>query len=211
MENKLVCFDVDGTLTKENSWYTLNVALGMAPERDAELYEQYVNGYITYQQWVDAIVGSYVHADTPHVEIVDSLFTKVQLNPYAKEVVTALNECGYTVVLISGSFDEYVQKVARTLGIAHYQACSHLVFDEHGYVSCIAHSGDEHSAKAAYLQTFAEQFNVDIQSCICIGDGANDRDMFRITGKGITFTGSPIESDAWQVVDRLEEVLTVLL
>lgn len=31
---KLICFDVDGTLITNNSWYDLNIALGVTPKED---------------------------------------------------------------------------------------------------------------------------------------------------------------------------------
>jgi phosphoserine phosphatase len=45
-----------------------------------------------------------------------------------------------------------------------------------------------------------------MQECACIADGANDIEMFRRTGRGVTFRGSPIEKDAWKVIDSLHDI-----
>jgi hypothetical protein len=38
---KLICFDLNKTLIKENTWYNLNLALGMTPEEDQAMLTQY--------------------------------------------------------------------------------------------------------------------------------------------------------------------------
>lgn len=207
---KLICFDLDGTLTKENSWHALNTTLGMTAERDEELLSSYGAGKITYEQWQDAIVASYVRTNTSHEDLVTEAFKNPELLPGARRIIDELKERGSVVVLISGSFDYYVHRVANTLGIDDYRACSALIYDDKGYVTTVAHSGDEHEAKLTYLKELAEKYGVPLTECICVGDGPNDLDMFNATGKGITFTGSPIENDAWRVVDSLEGVLDIV-
>jgi hydroxymethylpyrimidine pyrophosphatase-like HAD family hydrolase len=51
--------------------------------------------------------------------------------------------------------------------------------------------------------------NIPIESCACIGDGANDIEMFKKTGRGITFKGSSIEKDAWKVIESLDELTEI--
>lgn len=43
---KLIVFDLNKTLIKENSWFDLNLALGMTPEEDRYLMELYQSGKI---------------------------------------------------------------------------------------------------------------------------------------------------------------------
>jgi phosphoserine phosphatase len=207
---KLICFDLDGTVTREQSWRKLNISLGMSQQRDEELFLSYNSNKITYEQWQEAIVTSYVRTDVSHKSLVAEAFTNPELLPEACRVIDELKDKGYVVVLISGSFDYYVQRVANILGIDDYRACSTLVYDDQGYITNVKHSGDEHEAKLAYLEELAQKYNTPLNECICVGDGPNDIEMFKATGKGITFTGSPIENEAWKVVDLLQEVLDVV-
>ena len=57
-----------------------------------------------------------------------------------------------------------------------------------------------------YLESFCEMLGIGLDECACIGDGANDLELFRKTGRGITFRGSKIESDAWKVIDSLKDI-----
>ncbi len=208
---KLICFDIDGTLTNENSWFTLNTALGMLPERDVELHALYTKGDITYQQWTEAIASSYLRTEVPHTEIIENTFSQPKLVSDALLVIQELQHKGYKIVLISGSFDVYAQKVSDILSVQDAYACSNIVFDDEGYVVGIDNLGDESKAKRALLEKVALQYEVPITDCICVGDGPNDVDMFVATGKGITFTDSPIKNEAWKVVDSLTEIVDILV
>ena len=207
---KFICFDLDGTVTREQSWLKLNMSLGMTQQRDEELFLSYNSNKITYEQWQEAIVASYVRTDISHENLVVEAFANPKLLPEARRVIDELKDKGYVVVLISGSFDYYVQRVADILGVHDYRACSKLVYDNEGYVTAVIHSGDEHTAKLTYLEELAQKYSTPLNECICVGDGPNDVEMFKATGKGITFTGSSIENEAWKVVDSLEEVLDIV-
>jgi len=45
---------------------------------------------------------------------------------------------------------------------------------------------------------------------VCVGDGANDLELFAATGKGVAFTNTPAAEKAWKVVESLEDVPSVL-
>ncbi len=207
---KLICFDVDGTLTQENSWEKLNTALGMSSEKDAELLQAYKNGNISYEVWQQEILASYTITDKPHKDIIEDIFAVPEIKPDAENSIKQLQAKGYTVVLISGSFDLYVQSISHMLGDLEFRACASLVFNESGYIQHIKHSGDEHTAKLRYLEEFAREYHLPVTECICVGDGCNDVDMFKATGKGITFIGSPIEDKAWKKVQSLSDIGNIL-
>jgi phosphoserine phosphatase len=67
-------------------------------------------------------------------------------------------------------------------------------------------------AKLRYLESFCNQFGVSILECACIGDGANDFELFKKTQKGITFVGAPeaISREAWHVVTKLTDIKSLL-
>lgn len=51
----VIFFDIDNTLTEDNSWERLNLAAGMTAEEDYELYRQFHSGDITYTEWTDEL------------------------------------------------------------------------------------------------------------------------------------------------------------
>ncbi len=207
---QLVCFDLDKTLIKNNSWLNLNLALGMSLEQDEALLRDYLNNTISYNEWMAQILHIFQEKGLASRHNVETALSRYEYNDGARELVAYLRQEGYQLALISGSINILVEMVARELGIDHYVAHNHFVFDAEGYIADIVVDGDDIHAKAKYLTELSNRTNIPLDSIVCIGDGDNDVEMFRITGNGITFTDSKIANDAWKVVDSLSDVMNIL-
>lgn len=206
---KLICFDLDDTLITKNSWKRLNLRLGVTVEKDREMYNDYMAGKITYEEWSDKVLEIYIEHDDANRESITQILSEYEFTDHAREVVKYLKDKGYELVLISGSTDIIVSLVAHELGIEYFKANNSFVFDDAGRLVNIHTDGTDTHAKLRYLEAFAEMLNIPIGECACIGDGANDIEMFKKTGNGITFTGSKIEGEAWKVVDSLKDLETI--
>ncbi len=203
---KLVCFDLDLTLISHNSWFDLNMALGVSPEEDKRLYTEYKTGKITYEEWNALTLEKYLeHADATRDGVTKAL-SKYTYSDGAREAVQYLQGKGYAIALISGSIDIIVNRIAKELGIPYAKANNTFLFDENDRLNGIATDGDDCMAKARHLEAFCDLLGIHMSECACIGDGENDLEMFRRTGKGITFTGSRIEAEAWKVIDSLHDI-----
>lgn len=207
---KLVTFDLDDTLIQQNSWLVLNRALGISDEEDSRLYNLYAQGELSYEDWMQALLLHYQKCDHANRSFITQVLTGYTLMDGVKRCVSTLHNNGIRTALISGSLDVVVEHVAQHLGIPHVFACNALIFDEDDILQTIEHSGDEHIAKTNYLKQLLRSLNVAPHECACVGDGANDRDMFELTGRGITFRGSKIEHDAWKVVDTITEIPDII-
>ena len=207
---KLVCLDLDETLISDNSWLLLGLALGMTKERDQELYDQYAQGEITYDEWNGLVLREYLKHEDATREGINRIVSLYTLAPGAREAIGYLRERDYELVLISGSLDLFVSRVAHDLGITYYKANNTLVFDDSGRLTNIHTPGDDTEHKLIHLEAFCDLLDIGLTECACIADGANDIDMFRRTGKGITFRGSKIEKDAWKVIDSFYDIPTIL-
>ncbi|MFA6018356.1 MAG: HAD-IB family phosphatase [Patescibacteria group bacterium] len=203
---KLVCFDLDLTLISHNSWSDLNMALGVSADEDTRLYTEYKTGKITYEEWNALTLEKYLeHADATRDGVTKAL-SNYRYSDGAREAVRYLQEKGYIVVLISGSIDIIVNLIAKELGITYAKANNTFLFDEHDRLNGITTDGDDRISKARHLEAFCELLGVQMSECACIGDGENDLEMFRRTGKGITFAGSSIESEAWRTINSLHDI-----
>lgn len=209
-EIKLVCFDLDQTLINENSWAELGIALGVAKELEDELYRAFKAGEITYDEWNDRVLAEYMKHNEATRDGITKCFAKYTLAPGAREAVEYIKEAGYHVALISGSIDVMVNLVANDLGIRYAKANNAFIFDEEDRLSGIHAHGDDTLAKASHLESFCDLLGINIEECACIGDGANDIEMFRRTKHGITFPDSKIKSEAWKVVNSLHDIQTIL-
>lgn len=208
---KIICFDLDNTVITNNSWYDLNMAMGMTKEEDDKYYQQYSSGLIDYKQWIKIILDIFIERKKANIENIRKSFSSYKLDPHIKGLINNLKSKGYIVILISGSVDILVSMVAEDLGIDYYQAVNKFVFDQFGYIKDIISSGDEKSAKFDILKGFAEKYNFDLKDVICIGDGGNDIELFKATGKGITFSDSKIKEHAWKVIESLGDLDVAVL
>lgn len=209
---KLVCFDLDGTLIAENSWYKLNTALGVTPEEDRAMYDQYSKGELSYEAWVRALAEIYRKHGKAKRDLIESVLAQYVLVDGAKDLVEYLKGKGYAVALISGSFNILLDNVAKELGIEHSIANTKLVFGADDMLMDIESSGEERLAKVEHLKRICQDLGIDVRQCVCVGDGGNDLDIFALTGKGITLEDSSdaIKSAAWKVVPTLRDIKNIL-
>lgn len=207
---KLICFDLDQTLITHSSWRELGLALGISYDEDQEMFNEYKEGKITYEEWNMKILKRYMtHADATR-DGITKILSHYSLTEGAREVVEYLASKGYTIALISGSIDILVDIVAKDLGIKYAWANNTFVFDDTDRLINITTSGDEVNAKADYLEHLASTLSIPLTECACIADGANDSEMFKRTQHGITFSGSPIEEDSWKVVNSFSDIQKIL-
>lgn len=203
---KLIVFDLDGTLIEGTSWAEFNQSLGLTEAEDLYLFEEYKKGMISYAKWASEIVAIY-HKYTPiHKEVIEALTYLLPLKSGAIELIHYAKQKGYTPLLLSGSVDTIVRKYAELLGIEYVYATNELVFSDEGYLEDIISMGDEAPAKAALLEAFCEKHGVDIGEVICVGDGGNNVELFKLA-KGIQIGGHEALAEvAWKQVEGLEEI-----
>ncbi len=209
MNIKLICFDLDQTLIKHSSWKELGLALGISHEKDRELYNEYKSGITTYDEWNNKILKLYLKHQDANKEKINKILSRFEYNKGAKEIIKYLKDKGYILVLISGSIDILVDMVAKDLGIKYKKANNIFIFDEEDRIKEICSFGDDISSKLLYLENFCKMLNIDIKECVCVADGANDIEMFRRTGHGITFSDSKIKNEAWKVINSLSDLKSV--
>ncbi|HEY5588958.1 MAG TPA: HAD family phosphatase [Candidatus Paceibacterota bacterium] len=206
---KLICFDLDETLINSGSWKGLGLALGVSVEEDRRLYNEYKSGKITYDEWNDKILEYYLKHEDSNRDEITKILSNYSYIEGAREAVEYLKSKGYKIVLISGSIDILVNMVALDLGIQYSKANNTFIFDDNDKLIGIHSGGNDVLAKASHLESFCEMFGIDIKECACIADGANDIEMFRLTEHGITFSGSPIENEAWKVINSFSDLKNI--
>ena len=209
-EFKLICFDLNKTLVAENSWLILNAALGITPEEDAIMHEQYKSGQISYLEWQSLIEAQYKKSP-----IADKTNIAKILNNYtyllgAKDLIKYLSEKGYPICLISGAPDILVAHIAAELNIKYWFSNNTFIFAEDGRFDHIDVIEDEVQMKVTSLTKLCQELQIDPTECVCIGDGDNELEIFNLTKHGITFPSSKIIKQAWKVIDGLADLQKIL-
>ncbi len=209
MNIKLICFDLDQTLINHNSWKELGFALGISYEEDKRLYEEYKSGLVTYDEWNNKILNLYLKHKDANKEEITKILSRYSYNKGVREVIKYLKNKGYVLVLISGSIDILVDMVAKDLDIKFSKSNNTFIFDNQNRIKDIISNGDDTYSKMSYLNDFCGKLKLNLKDCACVGDGANDIEMFRQTKHGITFKGSIIENEAWKVIESLEDLKNI--
>ena len=207
---KLVCFDLDKTLIHQNSWYNLNLALGVTEEEDQRLFEQYQEGKLSYNDWTKKLLNIFLKNKRANLKFITDTLSNYSFDSKAVEVVNYIKSKGYKVALISGSIDILVNLVAKELKIDLAQATNTFIFDKANNLKDINSMGDDKTAKLSVLEGFCKKLKINISECACVGDGDNDIKLFLRTGHGITFNDSRIKKEAWKIINSLEGLKGVL-
>ncbi len=207
---KLVCFDLNKTLIEENSWYNLNLAMGVTKEEDAKLLDLYEKGKISYLKAQKILEGIYKKRGRATKDNIYKSILKYEFKKGARQIVKYLKEKGYEQVIISGSMDILAEDVSHKLGIPRYGVNNYFKFNENDYLDRVVVTGDEKVVKLRQLKNMCIDLKIKTSECACVGDGDNDIKIFLESKHGITFRGSKIEKYAWKLIDDLTEIRSIL-
>ena len=207
---KVIFFDLDGTLTPQFTWYDFNLLLGITPEEDTKLFDQYVKGELKYTDWIAEVIRIHKSRASVTKEEIVAFAGSLPLRDDAQEIIKLLQQKGYVIILISGSVDVVVETIAKRLGIQDWLACSTLVFDDQNLLTNITSIGDESDAKLSLVKKYLEAKNIGLENCISIGDGGNELENFKVM-KGILFgNNQTLAPFAWKQVETLSEIKNLL-
>lgn len=189
MNKTTLVLDIDDTIIVGNTWEKFNSVLGISDEIDYSLYQQYVNGKLSYDSWQKELHARY-KPNVPANKIRETL-TNYELVIGAAESVHAAERLDLAVVLLTGGFQETADAIASELGIKHALAVTSCVFKRTNDGEVFSHfssKGEEKYAKLDLLHKLCEELHTDIEECITVGDGANDIELFKKSNCGVTFS-----------------------
>ena len=211
-KEKLVCFDVDGTLVDGVSWLLLTKGLGCSTDKHMAIFNRARNREISFIQGERLLTKMYRDSKNATESFIRKLFRKVKLRPGAKKAVEYLKSRNYSVFLISGAIDIYVEEVAKKIGVDGFYANSSLEFDNNGLLSKIHYRDNQGGVKVEQLRELADSNNTNTKGIVFIGDSENDIEAFVETGRGIAIhnENDELKNVAWKVIENLEDIRTVI-
>lgn len=115
---------------------------------------------------------------------------KITITPGARTLISTLRSQGVYTALVSGGFTLFTSRIGATIG-----------FDEDRANTLMLHNGKltgevadpilGREAKRATLVELRDQFALQPEETLAIGDGANDLDMIQEAGLGVAFRAKP--------------------
>lgn len=217
MTYKAVVFDIDGTLSPVLSWLDFTKALGASVDRHQQIFHDYREEHITYEQSREQLIGLWQSTGRAEHSIMQKIFDAWPLDPVAPELIKSLRERHIQICLITGSFDTYAATVGRRLGVKHWYANTEFIFDEAGQLMSYNYVRDQAAEKLKQFQKFLAASSLTATDCLAVGDGPNDIELFKATGRGIFIEPAfdrddlaGIRAAAWRRVSSLADVRAII-
>ncbi len=215
---KLIAFDMDSTLINIECVDEIADAVGRK-EEVAAITEAAMRGEITdYKDSLRQRVALLKGVTIADMELVYT--QRLQLNPGAEALVKACKAAGLKVLLVSGGFTFFANRIKERLAIDF--ARSNLLEVRSG-PNCGELTGRlvdqcwgdicDGAEKRRTLLDVASLMGIESTQCIAMGDGANDLPMMGVAGLSVAYHAKPSVRVKAQVainsggLDRLLEVL----
>jgi len=211
---RLVAFDMDSTLINIECVDEIASAAGKK-EQVAAITEAAMRGEIAdYKESLRQRVALLRGVPVQHLEHVYA--DRLQLNPGAERLVAACKAAGLKMLLVSGGFTFFTDRVRDRLGIDFTR--SNVLEVEHGRLTGRMIDqpwGDicDGAEKRRMLLQTCQQLGIAPRQAIAVGDGANDLPMMGEAGLSVAYHAKPAVREQAMVainqggLDRLLEVL----
>ena len=211
---KLIAFDMDSTLINIECVDEIADAAGRKTEV-AAITEAAMRGEIT--DYKDSLRQRVALLKGVSVASMEEVYReRLKLNPGAAELVHACKDAGMKVLLVSGGFTFFTDRVRDELGIDFTR--SNVLGVKDGFLTgemvdqpwgdiC---DGDE--KRKMVLETCA-RLGIDPLQAIAVGDGANDLPMMGVVGLSVAYQAKPRVREQAMVainsggLDRLLEIM----
>jgi phosphoserine phosphatase len=212
---KLMAFDMDSTLINIECIDEIADAVGLKAEV-AAITEATMRGEITdFKTSLRRRVALLKGVSVQDMERVYA--ERLQLNPGAAELVAVCKKAGMKVLLVSGGFTFFANRVAERLGI-DYAKSNELQIDNALLTGGLVNQSwgdicDGEEKRKTLLETCA-LLGIQPSQAIAMGDGANDLPMMGAAGLSVAYHAKPKVREQAMVaineggLDRLLEVLT---
>ncbi|EGU70204.1 phosphoserine phosphatase SerB [Streptococcus mitis SK569] len=185
---KCLCvMDVDGTLILEEVIDLLGREAGRE-EEILQITSKAMRGELNFERSLRDRVSL---LEGLPISIFDTVFKSIHLTPNAQEFISILQKNGILVGLVSGGFTQIVERLAKSLGIAHFSA-NQLEVKNGLLTGKLVGQIISPQVKKETLEQWGEELKLSKDRTVAIGDGANDLLMLKSAGIGIAFCAKEV-------------------
>ena len=213
MKYDLVCFDMDGVLTKlRSSWCWVHQCFDVDNE---PAYQAYCNGEIDESEFMRRDIGLWT-AKKPDVTIdeITKLFQDMPLIGGIQETIACLKENGIRSVIVSGGIDKAALLIKNEFGFDDF-AADEICTPPGGTLTGAGKLIVDLKDKGINVRDFFKKDTATPERTVSIGNSYTDIPMFKNTGMSIAFNPTDhYTSDAatYTVVsDNIADVLDYIL
>ena len=215
---KLIAFDMDSTLISIECVDEIADAVGKKAEV-AAITEAAMRGEIA--DYKDSLRQRVALLRGVTIADMEQVYTeRLRINPGAAELITACKAAGLKVLLVSGGFTFFSERVRERLGIDFTRA---NVLEVESGPNCGQLTGRmvdqpwgdicDGTEKRRTLLEVASLLGIEPSQCIAMGDGANDLPMMGVAGLSVAYHAKPaVRAQAMVAINEggLDRLLSLL-
>ena len=181
----LVCFDMDGTLTKlRSSWCWVHSCFEVDNE---PAYQAFCNGEIDEPEFMRRDIALWTNKN-PDVTIRDIavLFRDMPLIDGIQETIACLKANGIRTVIISGGIDLAAKMLGNEFGFDDYIADEVLSYED-GRLTGEGKMNVDLRDKGINVRQYIEKYGTTMERTVSVGNSFTDIPMFKNSGMSIAF------------------------
>ena len=198
-KKKILICDMDSTIIKEESLDEIAEDAGIGDEIK-NITKKAMKGELDFK---DALLKRIKLLNNYPLENIFTLNPKIKFNDGAKELVRKMKSKSCITVLISGGFSPSVSYVAKRIGFDYYHCNNFLYKENNGKIvlnGCVQNPILDKNSKLAITKFYLKKFNLTLNDVISVGDGANDVNLIKHSGIGISYKGKQVLNKVANVV-----------
>jgi len=187
MKYRLILFDVDSTLIKEEVIDLLANKSGHGNEV-ARITASAMRGEIEFTQALSERIS--LLEGLPE-SVFDEVLDQISFSDGFNDLYTYLRENDFLIGAISGGFHNVLDKLFASIELDFLRA-NVLEVLEGKLTGRLLSDPVDRVAKGRALKEFATAHNVALENTVAVGDGANDIEMIELAGLGVSYMGKEV-------------------
>ena len=198
-KKKILICDMDSTIIKEESLDEIAEEAGIGDEIK-NITKKAMKGELDFKE---ALLKRIKLLNNYPLENIFTLNPKIRINDGAKELVRKMKSKSCITVLISGGFSPSVSYIAKKIGFDYYHCNNFLYKKNNGKIvlnGCVQDPILDKNSKLDITKCYLKNFNLTLNDVISVGDGANDVNLIKHSGIGVSYKGKQVLNKVANVV-----------